>query len=207
VPADPTHPDKPPFGFRLVPDHASVIEGWNKGILGMKQGGERILHIPWSMAYGEAGKPPQIPAKSDLDFDVKLLGLVKTGHEGDYGIAVLKKGSGPAVKEGDWVTITYTAKLLNDMQIDDSTTLPTRSLQFQAGTGALDATNSVTIKGVVAGVVGMQAGGEYLLTLPPLLAMNPEARNANLTDTSIVKFDIKVLRVLPKKGPDLEGPK
>lgn len=48
-----------------------VIEGWSKGLVGMKEGGTRRLLIPAAMAYG-AQSMPGIPANSDLVFDVEL---------------------------------------------------------------------------------------------------------------------------------------
>ena len=65
------HPDKQPIQLPL--GGGRVIPGWDQGIVGMKQGGKRRLFIPYPLAYGTSGRPPRIPAKSDLNFDVELV--------------------------------------------------------------------------------------------------------------------------------------
>ncbi|KAJ1923371.1 peptidylprolyl isomerase fpr3 [Tieghemiomyces parasiticus] len=62
-----------PFSFRL--GAGEVIKGWDQGIAGMKEGGERRLTIPAPLAYGRQGAAPDIPANATLVFDVKLVNL------------------------------------------------------------------------------------------------------------------------------------
>ena len=50
-----------------------VIPGWDATILDMKKGENRTVIIPWWLAYGEHGEPPEIPPKASLVFEIKLL--------------------------------------------------------------------------------------------------------------------------------------
>lgn len=63
-----------PFEFKL--GAGQVIQGWEKGFVGMKVGGKRKLFIPAAMAYGDRAVGP-IAANSNLLFEVELLGVKK----------------------------------------------------------------------------------------------------------------------------------
>ncbi len=59
------------FQFRL--GTGQVILGWEEGIPGMREGGERLLVVPPNLAYGPRGLPGQIPGDATLVFRVTLV--------------------------------------------------------------------------------------------------------------------------------------
>lgn len=67
-------------GFTFSLGTGQVIKGWDQGIVGMKEGGKRVLVIPASLAYGEQAVGDVIPANSTLVFEVELLKVQKAAH-------------------------------------------------------------------------------------------------------------------------------
>lgn len=61
-----------PFVFKL--GAGRVIRGWDRGLLGMRQGGRRTLFIPAEFGYADRGeKRAGIPPGATLMFEIDLL--------------------------------------------------------------------------------------------------------------------------------------
>jgi len=69
------NPGRDPFRFTV--GLGQVIQGWEEGFVGMKEGGSRTLTIPPEMGYGAAGAGGVIPPNATLIFDVELLQVEK----------------------------------------------------------------------------------------------------------------------------------
>lgn len=60
-----------PFTFQL--SRGKVIDGWEYGLLMMKEGEKRLLIVPYELGYGTRGRAPDIPRMATLIFEVELL--------------------------------------------------------------------------------------------------------------------------------------
>lgn len=63
------------FGDAITFGLNQVIAGWTQGVPGMKVGGIRRLVIPAPQAYGAHSPAANIPANSDLVFDIELVAI------------------------------------------------------------------------------------------------------------------------------------
>jgi peptidylprolyl isomerase len=61
------------FSFRL--GAGQVIEGWDRGVQGMRVGGQRRLTLPPQLAYGSRGAGGVIGPDETLVFVVDLVGV------------------------------------------------------------------------------------------------------------------------------------
>lgn len=68
------------FGDAITFGLDQVISGWTTGVPGMKVGGTRRLIIPAEQAYGASSPSRNIPANSDLVFDIDLVAIPKNGE-------------------------------------------------------------------------------------------------------------------------------
>lgn len=69
---DNTYTKGEPFSFTV--GEGRVIEAWDKGIVGMAVGGQRVLIVPPEYAYGREGSGP-IPGDATLVFAVELISI------------------------------------------------------------------------------------------------------------------------------------
>lgn len=68
------------FGDAITFGLDQVVKGWTVGVPGMKIGGTRRLIIPAEMAYGADSPASNIPANSDLVFDIDLVAIPRNGE-------------------------------------------------------------------------------------------------------------------------------
>ncbi len=171
----------------------NLIKGWQEGIPGMKAGGVRRLKIPYALAYGEAGRPPTIPAKATLVFEIELFKdpmklpdlTAKEWKKLDNGVRIwdVKEGTGDVVPKGATVKIHYTGWTLNGKVFDSSRTDGGKPVEFPLGS---------LIKGWQDNVPGMKVGGVRLMELPPEFAYGKAGAGDDIPPNATLVFEIEV---------------
>ncbi len=197
------HPGAETFDFII--GRKQVIEGWEKGVAGMCPGEKRRLIVPYQMAYGEQGRPPVIPAMSDLIFDVELVDFetiippmvydVKgkdtiTTSSGLKYIKV-KTTNGQQVMSGDTVTAIYTG-YFTDGTIFDSSVERNDSITLPVGRGRV-------IRGWDEGLQKMKEGEKFRFIIPYYLAYGEQGRPPVIPAKSDLIFDVHLKRIENKK--------
>jgi peptidylprolyl isomerase len=87
-----------PIGFPV--GFGRVISGWDQGFEKMAVGGQRRLFIPYALAYGRAGRPPVIPPRSELIFDLEVMAVRDTLPSAEN-----RPQRGPTPQCAEWATV------------------------------------------------------------------------------------------------------
>jgi len=174
----------------------AVIPGWDQGIVGMSEGGRRVLVIPPHLGYGSSGAGSSIPADASLVFVVDLVSVLDleppaipepTEVGESLEVEDLSDGAGNAVKSGDTVTVHYLGTLTDGTVFDAS---------WQRGTPF---TTIIGIGRVIAGwdqgIVGMREGGRRLLKIPSDLAYGERGSGAAIPPNTPLLFVVDLIRI------------
>jgi len=165
-----------------------VIQGWDKGIPGMRVGGKRTLLIGPEMGYGEQGHPPVIPANSTLLFDVEVVGLPKVD------VQITHQGDGPEAELGDQISVHYTGYLWEDGkpgQKFDSSLDRGQPYTFTLGAG-------MVIRGWDMAFEGMKKGTKARLIIPPVLGYGARGYGQAIPPNSTLCFDVELVDIAGK---------
>jgi peptidylprolyl isomerase len=175
-----------PFDFPL--GRGRVIKGWDVGVQGMKEGGERALIIPPEMGYGPRGAAGVIPPNATLVFDVKLLKVIKTD------MVDIKVGEGEEAKAGQTVTVHYTGWLFDKNAPEkkgtkfDSSRDRDEPFDFPLGMRHV-------ITGWDEGVQGMKVGGQRTLVIPPEMGYGKRGAGGAIPPNATLVFEVELLGV------------
>lgn len=184
----------------------SLIEGFREGLLGMREGGVRILVLPPELAYGEAGAGDAIPPNSGLVFRIEVVSVTSAFDVNDVVfadeltvmVADLQEtesglyfyddvvGSGPQPVDGSTVGVHYRVWLPDATLLAD-TRDSGDPVEVILGVDSL-------IPGFEEGLLGMKEGGTRILVIPPELAYGSSGQGDVPPNSGLV-FQVEMLTV------------
>lgn len=167
-----------PIAFPL----GGVIQGWQKGVPGMKIGGVRRLTIPSAMGYGERGAGGDIPPNADLVFVIQLIDAVR--------IEDVKVGEGEAVQGACVAVTTHVIKDAAGTEIEKAT--PDKPYIWIPG----------EFDGFMFGLEGMKCGGKRKVYVPKEMNSSPpQLQSTRPQNVAIeIEVDLVAVRNLQHKG-------
>jgi hypothetical protein len=56
----------------IILGSTKTICGFERALAGMRPGEQRRVEVPWQLAFGDDGRPPEIPPRTDLVFVIDL---------------------------------------------------------------------------------------------------------------------------------------
>jgi peptidylprolyl isomerase len=161
---------------------ASVIDGWNEGLIGAKAGGRRQLDIPAAKAYGDNPPGDPIQAGDDLTFIIDVRAVVPaadpaaepqitvqpTSGTTETTFTDLVEGTGAEAAAGSTAILQYIAYSGADgAKLESSWVAGGQPMTLTVGSGDF-------LAGIDKGVEGMKVGGRRQVTMPAEDAFGPD---------------------------------
>jgi peptidylprolyl isomerase len=161
---------------------ASVIDGWNEGLIGAKAGGRRQLDIPAAKAYGDNPPGAPIQAGDDLTFVIDVRAVVPAADPAaEPQVTVqpttgttetthtdLVEGTGAEAAKGSTAILQYIAFSGADgTKLESSWVAGGQPMTVTVGDGQY-------LPGIDKGVEGMKVGGRRQVTIPAADAFGPD---------------------------------
>ncbi|WP_191906311.1 FKBP-type peptidyl-prolyl cis-trans isomerase [Hymenobacter baengnokdamensis] len=191
----------------FVVGSGQVIAGFDEGISLMRIGEKATLLIPSGLAYGSAGRSPNIPPNSIVRFDVEVVDYAPIDDalitkyiadnkitnaqkqpSGLYFVPTTTNPSGTPATAGKTASVLYTGMLLNGTVFDASSQHGNTPITFVIGKGQV-------IPGFDEGISLMHKGEKATLLIPSGLAYGPNGAGTSVPSNTVLRFDVELVDV------------
>jgi peptidylprolyl isomerase len=178
-----------------------VFQGWNEGVLSMKEGGQRQLVIPPELALGEEGYGDFIPPDSTIVLEVNLVSFRQTPQPTetdaedfettDSGLQYydLVVGEGESPESGDSVEVEFA------IWLQDGNSYVASSEDQSGGSFTFLVDSGQVFPGWEEGVQSMAVGGTRQLIIPPELGLGEQGVSGLVPANSTLVMEMTLLSV------------
>jgi peptidylprolyl isomerase len=210
------------FGFTI--GLGEVIDGWDLGVPGMREGGERRLIIPAALAYGDVGRGETIPPGSTLIFDIILVDILTPAAAATptplATLPVQTPGvppESPPEITGEQITLESGLVYIDieegagepintgdAVAVNYTGWLSENGTMFDSSVDnptpfqlILGATPPEVIQGWEQGLPGMREGGKRRLIIPPALGYGAQGQGDIPPNAGLV-FDVELVSIIQR---------
>ncbi len=167
--------------FRFEVGAGMVIKGWDQAVAKMRVGDRWMCTIPWQLAYGADGRPPTIPAKADLIFDIEVMDAAEPTYE------IVTEGLGE-LDLGDLVEAHITGTVVGGASwVDSRAAGEPQMMQVGAPSSFL---------GLDMALRRMKVGAHWKISVPALLALGKRGAPPKIPANADHLIDVEILRVV-----------
>jgi len=128
--------------------------------------------------YSSSSSSSSVDKAPEVELSKKTKGFI---------IKTVKKGKGPAIKNGQQATVQYTGRLTNGKKFDSSYDHG-KAFTFTVGVGQV-------IRGWDFGVEGMKVGEKRKLTVPPELGYGEQGAGGVIPPNATLLFDVELVKI------------
>lgn len=180
------------------------VTGFSQGVQGMKVGGKRRIEIPYALAYGERGRPPTIPPRSDLVFEVELVGVEKPEPPRKPDLATEFEGEPQdlsdglvvrdiTVGEGEAAVKPNAKVFVHILGVTAATGEQFASSREAGAPQQLDLGDPRMLPGLSRGIVGMKPTGKRRIEVPSALGFGLQGVGELVPPNSDLVFEVELL--------------
>lgn len=145
--------------FRVTAGMSQVIDGWNEGLIGMKEGGERILRIPAAKAYGDEDLVFRVHLDELIEAPIAHLVTFDDPIPTDVTTEVLVDGSGDGAEKGSEIDVHIALFIYSRGELIQST-------WEQGSTEGFILLDEALMPGFADALVGLKVGETRRIDLP-----------------------------------------
>lgn len=198
--------------IRRVGQNQGIVAAWNQALIGMREGGRRLVATPSYMAHGRLGSLHGIPPNAHLLYELEVVEVETKPRRPDFGAlkarttdsglqwARLAEGEGEVLRAGDEALVHYSGWVA----AQDTPASFGSSFEIDRPLYVPEVGGDELIPGFSEALVGMREGERRALRIPAELGYGEQPPGGMVPKNAELLYVIEALQRVPPR-PELEG--